>query len=67
VLTDTIPWKKSYKLLILPDNVVFDDELKSRISAHLKRGGTVISSGECEIREHDFRIAKFAGSNEFRG
>ncbi|MCK5844668.1 MAG: alpha-L-fucosidase, partial [Victivallales bacterium] len=44
ILTDTISWEKEYKLLILPDYVLFDDELRDRIAAHLKRGGKIISS-----------------------
>ncbi|MCK5844447.1 MAG: alpha-L-fucosidase [Victivallales bacterium] len=57
VLTDTIPWSKDYKLLVLPDNVLFDEDLKSRVSAHLSRGGVVISSGESGL---DIKTGKFA-------
>lgn len=44
IVTLASSWDK-YKLLILPDNITFDDELSDRIRKHLDSGGKILSSG----------------------
>lgn len=34
-----------YPLIIIPDDIIFDDELANKVSEYLKNGGKVISSG----------------------
>jgi len=43
-VTLAAPWDK-YKVLILPDEVEVTDEIAERLTAHLDRGGAIISTG----------------------
>ncbi len=43
VVSEFVQWDK-YKLLIFPDDVVFNDEITRRVEDHLARGGKVIAS-----------------------
>jgi hypothetical protein len=40
-----------YKLLILPDNLVFNDELANRIDSFIQGGGKIVSSGKSGLNE----------------
>ena len=58
-----------YKLLILPDVIKVDAELKSKIDAYLKNGGKLLLSGESGTDENGNFVfdtgAEFTGKNEF--
>jgi len=43
IVTTASDWSK-YQTLMLPDEVLFDDDIAERVSRHLAKGGTVISS-----------------------
>ncbi|MBP5638600.1 MAG: alpha-L-fucosidase [Victivallales bacterium] len=45
VVSDMVDWAK-YKLLIFADDVLFTDQIVTRVKAHLARGGAVIATGE---------------------
>ncbi|MBR6372944.1 MAG: beta-galactosidase trimerization domain-containing protein [Victivallales bacterium] len=49
VVTTYIPWDK-YKLLIFPDNVLFTDEIASRVRQHIARGGKVFATGTSGLK-----------------
>jgi|YNPNPStandDraft_1061719.scaffolds.fasta_scaffold00004_22 hypothetical protein len=60
-----------YKLLILPDNIVFDDELKTKVDAYLENGGKVLASGRSGLRANaqGFAIdvgAEYVGESPFQ-
>ena len=44
VVSDVSPWE-GYRVLVLPDQVLLDDDTKRKVAAHLERGGRVLSSG----------------------
>lgn len=43
VVTPAADWSR-YRLLVLPDEILLDDELARRVLAHLDRGGAILSS-----------------------
>lgn len=60
----------NYKLLILPDVIIVDDELKKRLDKYLSDGGKVLLSGESGLysTKDKFAIdigADYLGKNEF--
>ena len=59
-----------YKLLILPDDIRFDDKLKSRIDSYLASGGKILLSGESGLWKEgaEFALdigASYEGPSEF--
>lgn len=44
ILSDELPFRKDYKVIILPDEVRMTPALKERIRTHLDKGGKIISS-----------------------
>ena len=44
ILSDELPFRKDYKVIILPDEVRMTPALKERIRLHLEKGGRIISS-----------------------
>lgn len=44
ILSDELPFRRDYKVIILPDEVRMTPALKDRIKAHLDKGGKIISS-----------------------
>ncbi len=44
VITSDQKWKK-YKVLVLPDRVMLDADVRAKVEAHLARGGAILSSG----------------------
>jgi hypothetical protein len=44
VVTLFSDWSK-YKILVIPDNIIFNDEIARRVKAHIDAGKAVISSG----------------------
>jgi len=71
VVTEYSDWSK-YKVLVIPDDIVFTDEIARRVKNHINAGKPVISSG---ISGLDTEMGKFvlekewgiryAGNNEF--
>lgn len=61
----------AYKLLILPDVIKLDDELKARLEAFIKNGGKLLLSGKSGLSkdEDSFALdfgAKYMGSEKYR-
>ncbi len=60
----------NYKLLILPDVIELNDDLKARLNTYLANGGKILSSGKsglCENGEFGFDIgSEYSGENEFK-
>ena len=48
-MVDTEADFSGYKLLVLPDNVVLDDELKNKIKDFTQKGGKVLATGKSGI------------------
>ena len=46
-----------YRLVIIPDNIRFDDKLSKTISEYLKGGGKVISSGTSALIQNELKFA----------
>ena len=44
IVTTASSWDR-YQLLIFPDDVKFDDEIRSRVEKHVARGGFILASG----------------------
>ena len=44
IVTTASSWDK-YQLLVFPDGVIFDDEIRKRVAAHAAKGGHIIASG----------------------
>jgi hypothetical protein len=71
VVTANSDWSK-YKVLVIPDNVVFDDRLAEKVKAHISSGKAVISSGnsglDSELKnfvlEKEWGV-KYTGKNEY--
>jgi hypothetical protein len=55
VVTLFSDWSR-YKILVFPDNVVFDDEIARRVKAHLAAGKAVISSGSSGLDRESKRF-----------
>lgn len=45
IVSPAASWDK-YKLLVFPDGVVFDDEIRARVKAHAERGGFILATGD---------------------
>jgi len=71
VVTANSDWRK-YKVLVIPDNVVFDDKLAEKVKTHISAGKAVISSGSSGldpelknfVLEKEWGV-KYAGKNEY--
>ena len=61
VVTLFSDWSK-YKVLVIPDSLVFDDEIARRVKAHLAAGKAVISSGSSGL---DKELKRFYLENEW--
>lgn len=60
----------SYRLLILPDEVVIDAALKASLDAYLAQGGKLLLSGKSGLDDNGFIFdtgAKWEGTNPFTG
>ena len=58
-----------YKMLILPDVAITDDNIIAKIQNYVKCGGKVIASGEALTKNGEFFLdtgAKFNGINDFK-
>ncbi len=71
IVTTFSDWSK-YKVLIIPDDIVFDEEVARRIKAHLNEGKYVISSGSSGLDAEQKQFAlekewgvKYLGENTF--
>lgn len=71
VVTLFSDWSK-YKVLVIPDNIVFNDEIASRVRAHIAAGKPVISSGSSGLdpEKKQFVLGKewgvkYIGENDF--
>ncbi|MBQ8782359.1 MAG: beta-galactosidase trimerization domain-containing protein [Clostridia bacterium] len=57
-----------YKLLVLPDVSITDEEVINKIKAFAQNGGKIIASGEALVKDGGFLLdvgAEFKGENEF--
>jgi hypothetical protein len=71
VVTEYSDWNK-YKVLIIPDDIVFTDEIARRVKAHIAAGKAVIASGisgmDTEkkgfVLEREWGV-RFTGENDF--
>jgi hypothetical protein len=61
VVTEASSWDK-YKVLVIPDDIVFTDEIARRVKAHITSGKAVISTG---ISGLDAEKKQFVLSNEW--
>lgn len=71
VVTLASDWSK-YKVLIIPDNVTFDDEVSQRVKAHITAGKAVIASGSSGLDKEKKQFVlgkewgvKYIGDNDF--
>jgi hypothetical protein len=71
VVTARSDWSR-YKVLVIPDNVIFDNETAQKVRAHISAGKAVISSGssglDAELKgfvlEKEWGV-KYEGKNEY--
>lgn len=57
-----------YKMLILPDIAIENDDVIEKIKSYVKNGGKVIATGEALVKNGEFFLdagADFVGKNEF--
>ncbi len=66
IVTKAGDWDK-YKVIILPDEVVFDEEIAARIRKHLDNGGKVISSYHSGLDPEKKQFALEAWDMEYLG
>jgi hypothetical protein len=71
VVTDFSDWSK-YKVLVIPDDIVFTEEIARRVKAHIAAGKSVISSGSSGLDEEKKHFmlekewgVKYIGENTF--
>ena len=71
VVTTFSDWSK-YKVLIIPDDIPFDDEVTRRVKAHIAEGKAVISSGSSGLDPEQKKFVlekewgvKYLGENSF--
>jgi len=71
VVTTFSDWTK-YKVLIIPDDIVFNNEIAQRIKTHIESGKAVISSGSSGLNENKSAFAlekewgvRYKGENNF--
>lgn len=56
VVTDFSDWSK-YKVLIIPDDIIFDEKIASLVKAHIAAGKAIISSGSSGLNAEKTRFA----------
>jgi hypothetical protein len=61
VVTEFSDWNK-YRILVFPDNIIFNEEITRRVKAHISAGKAVISSGSSGLNPEKI---KFALENEW--
>ncbi len=61
VVTTFSDWSK-YDVLVIPDDITFDEEVAKRVKAHINAGKAVISSGSSGL---DPELTKFVLENEW--
>ena len=71
VVTEFSDWGK-YKVLVIPDDITFNEEISRRVKAHLEAGKAVISSGSSGLDTGKTRFVlekewgiKYTGENDF--
>jgi hypothetical protein len=71
VVTTFSDWSK-YKVLVIPDDISFDDEVAHRVKAHIAEGKAVISSGSSGLDPEQKKFVleqewgvKYLGENSF--
>ena len=71
VVTLFSDWSK-YKILVIPDNIIFNQEITKRLKAHLAAGKAVISSGSSGLDPEKKKFVlekewgvKYIGENDF--
>ena len=71
LVTPASDWSK-YKVLVIPDDIIFTDEITRRVKAHISAGKAVISSGSSGLNTAKTQFAlpiewglKYIGENEF--
>jgi len=71
VVTLASDWSK-YKVLVIPDNITFNDEITRRVKAHIAAGKAVISSGSSGLDQEKKQFVlekewgvKYIGVNDF--
>jgi hypothetical protein len=56
VVTEFSDWSK-YKVLVIPDDIIFTDEIARRVKAHIAAGKAVISSGSSGLDQEKKQFA----------
>jgi len=56
VVTFTSDWSK-YKVLVIPDDIIFNEEITRRVKAHIAAGKAVISSGNSGLNQGKTQFA----------
>lgn len=71
VVTTFSDWSK-YKVLVIPDDITFNEEVASRVKKHIDAGKAVISSGSSGLDMEKTRFVlekewgvRYAGENDF--
>jgi hypothetical protein len=71
VVTTFSDWSK-YKVLVIPDNITFNEEVAGRVKAHIAAGKAVISTGSSGLDKEKTRFVlekewgvRYVGENEF--
>ncbi|MBK8883450.1 MAG: beta-galactosidase trimerization domain-containing protein [Bacteroidales bacterium] len=71
VVTPASDWSK-YKILVIPDNIIFNDEIAGRVKNHIAAGKAVITTGSSGLDKDkkQFVLAKewgvkYIGENDF--
>jgi hypothetical protein len=71
IVTTFSDWSK-YKVLVIPDDIIFNDEVARRVKAHLAAGKAVISSGSSGLDSDGTRFViekewgiRYVGENDF--
>jgi len=71
VVTESSDWSK-YKVLVIPDDIVFTEEIARRVKEHIAAGKSVISSGSSGLDVEKKRFVlekewgvKYMGENDF--
>jgi hypothetical protein len=71
VVTEFADWSK-YKVLVIPDDIIFTEEIARRVKAHIDAGKAVIASGSSGIDQENkqFMLEKewgvqYMGENEY--
>ncbi|OFX33277.1 MAG: hypothetical protein A2W90_03710 [Bacteroidetes bacterium GWF2_42_66] len=71
IVTDFSDWSK-YKVLVIPDDITFTEEITRRVRVHIAAGKAVISSGKSGLNPEKTQFAlekewgvKYIGNNDF--